>query len=88
MLSDPRRALPPPGPVTAEDGGTPSFAQLFFYDPEYATDVRMDRNPTLDRTVLLELLHMLTACNPFIDLYKTARERLAEPASSPISTPA
>src|SRR6201999_1955983 len=51
------------------------------YDPEYATDVRMDRYHSLDRTVLLELLQMLTDHNPFIGLYKTARERLAESAS-------
>lgn len=70
------------GPLRTEDGRTPAFAQLFFYDPEYATDIRMDRYPTLDRTVLIELLDMLTDCNPFINLYKTARERLTEPASS------
>jgi hypothetical protein len=42
----------------------------------------MDRYPALDRTVLSELLDMLEAHNLFIRLYKTARERLAEPASS------
>jgi hypothetical protein len=42
----------------------------------------MDRYPALDRTVLSELLDILKAYNPFICLYKTACERLAEPVSS------
>jgi hypothetical protein len=42
----------------------------------------MDRYPALDRTVLSKLLNILKAHNPFIRLYKTAYERLAEPASS------
>jgi hypothetical protein len=42
----------------------------------------MDRYPALNRTVLSELLNMLEAHNPFIRLYKTACERLTEPASS------
>jgi hypothetical protein len=42
----------------------------------------MDRYLALDRTVLSELLDMLEAHNLFIRLYKTARERLAEPTSS------
>jgi hypothetical protein len=42
----------------------------------------MDRYPALDCTVLSELLDMLEAHNPFIRLYKTACERLAEPVSS------
>jgi hypothetical protein len=70
------------GPLWTETGLTPAFAQLFFYDPEYATDIRIDRYPTLDRSILTELLAMLTDHNPFIGVYKTARERLAEPTSS------
>jgi hypothetical protein len=59
--------------VTHEE---PSFAQLFFYDPLFATNVRATNFPHLDRTVLLRLTEMLTDCNPFITVYKTARERL------------
>jgi hypothetical protein len=70
------------GPLRPDDGRTPSFAQLFFYDAEYATNVRVDRHPVLDRSVLSELLQILTDHNPFVHLYKTAYERLAEPASS------
>jgi len=68
------------GPLIATDGQTPAFAQLFFYDPAYATDVRMDRHPTLDRAILEDLLDMLTNYSPFFLIYKTARERLQESA--------
>ena len=41
----------------------------------------MDRYPDLDRGILVELLQMLTDVNPFINIYKTARERLqSQPA--------
>lgn len=65
------------GSVVPEPGETPAFAQLFFYDPDYATNVRCARNTRLNRSLLLQLTTMLTDINPFIRIYKTARERLA-----------
>jgi hypothetical protein len=65
------------GPLRPAVNEVPSFAQLFFYDPVYATDLRANGFSQLDRTILLRLTEMLTDCNPFILLYKTARERLA-----------
>ena len=65
------------GPLRPPSHETPSFAQLFFYDPAYATDIRANQYSQLDRTILLRLTEMLTDCNPFIRIYKTARERLA-----------
>ena len=56
----------------------PKFAQLLFYDPDYATDVRMQRHTQLDQSVLKQLALELLACNPFISLYKTAYERLQQ----------
>jgi hypothetical protein len=55
----------------------PSFVQLFFYDLLFATNIRATNFPCLDRTVLLQLTDMLTDCNPFITVYKTACKRLA-----------
>ena len=66
------------GPLVAGSQEVPSFAQLFFYDPDYATNVRATRYPQLDRTILAELAQVLTDCNPFIHIYQTARERLAD----------
>ena len=70
------------GPLQPEDSYTPAFAQLFFYDPEYTTDIQLDCYPTLDYTVLLELLQMLTDYNPFIYIYKTAYKYLVDLISS------
>lgn len=66
------------GPLIPGSQDTPCFAQLFFYDPEYATDIRMQRYTDLDRGILSRITQELLDCNPFISIYKTARERLAE----------
>ncbi|OCK94139.1 uncharacterized protein K441DRAFT_562500, partial [Cenococcum geophilum 1.58] len=65
------------GPLQPALNKVPSFAQLFFYDPAYATNIRANQGPQLDRTILLQLTEMLADCNPFISIYKTARKRLA-----------
>jgi hypothetical protein len=65
------------GPLEPGPQQAPAFAQLFFYDPDYATDFRLQHRPSLDRTILRGLHEMLTDHNPFIRIYKTARERLA-----------
>jgi len=65
------------GPLDAAAGQAPRYAQLYFYDPAYATDVRLRANTGLDGTVLRRLLDMLyDVRNPYIRLYLTARERL------------
>jgi hypothetical protein len=64
-------------PLQPIAGEVPSFAQLFFYDPAYATDVRSNYHPSLDRSILLRLTEVLMDYNPFITVYQTARERLA-----------
>ena len=61
----------------------PRYAQTYLYDPAEATDARARRNPILDREVigaLTEMLHEIR--NPFISIYRTARERLLENAPS------
>ena len=62
------------GPLEPDPQDPPQFAQLFFYDPDYAASVRFNRNPQLDRIVLRQLHELLIGHNPFIELYKTARE--------------
>jgi hypothetical protein len=68
------------GPLEPGPQQAPTFAQLFFYDPDYATDIRVQHRPQLDRTILQGLHEMLTDHNPFIRIYKTARERVASQA--------
>ncbi len=53
----------------------PQYAQLFFYDPAYATEACRRRNLELDGGLLQQFLNMLHVCNPFIQVYLTARER-------------
>jgi hypothetical protein len=65
------------GPLIPGSQDTPAFAQLFFYDPDYAADLRVQQYPRLDRTIFRDLHLMLTEHNPFITVYQTARERLA-----------
>jgi hypothetical protein len=58
------------GPLIPGSQEPPKFAQLLFYDPDYATDVRLQRYTTLYQSVLKQLSLELFACNPFISLYK------------------
>ena len=65
------------GPLEAPTGEAPRYAQLYFYDPVYATDTRRQANTQLDSTILrrhLDMLHEVR--NPCIQLHITARERL------------
>jgi hypothetical protein len=75
------------GSLVPELGETPRFAQLFIYDPQLdaqaANNIRLGRYSNLKPQVLGELTDMLSDCNPFISLYRTARERLQDqPANS------
>lgn len=67
------------GPLKAIDD-SPQFAQLFFYDPEEATQYCMTQHEDLDPDILRRLTHMLNKINPYIPLYKTAKEALDESA--------
>lgn len=64
------------GPLTEAPGEQPVFNQLFLHDPDYATDKRldMDFNRGLNRTTIVELDLLIRDVNPFIKLYKTAKE--------------
>jgi hypothetical protein len=65
------------GPID-DPGSTevPAFAQLFFIDPDYAATVRGNRFTGLDPFILRGLHTTLMDCNPYISVYRTARERL------------
>ncbi|EMD86726.1 hypothetical protein COCC4DRAFT_143500 [Bipolaris maydis ATCC 48331] len=72
------------GPIeeTGEDS-LPSYAQLYFHDPQYAASIRAQRNPHLDERILQQLTSMLCEVNnPYINIYRTAKERLCEAASN------
>jgi hypothetical protein len=66
------------GPLFERLGEKPRFCQMFFHDPEYATDIRKERSPELNTEILRSLHDLLMEHNPHIQMYKTARERLQE----------
>ncbi|ELR09216.1 hypothetical protein GMDG_03790 [Pseudogymnoascus destructans 20631-21] len=70
------------GPLQPTTQETPAFAQLFFYDPSYATEARRLQHPQLDGIILMQLLQLLTDHNPFIAIYKTAQEQLTATTDS------
>ena len=64
------------GPLTPSPGQLPHYAQLFLYDPTYATEVRQMLNLSLDFGIFSAISSALFEMNPFNQLYKTAKERL------------
>ncbi|CEG77027.1 hypothetical protein RMATCC62417_11843 [Rhizopus microsporus] len=61
---------------------TPSYAQLYIYDPSYAAERRSERNNNLDPEIIRELSFMLSQCNPFARIYRHAYEILNERESN------
>ncbi|PMD26942.1 hypothetical protein NA56DRAFT_562796, partial [Hyaloscypha hepaticicola] len=59
------------GPLIPGSQDILTFVQFFFYNSEYITNIR------LDYSILYNLYNILIDHNPFIQVYKTARERLA-----------
>ena len=72
------------GPLEADSENSAQYSQLFFYDPAYAAELRHRRNQNLDLSILQELTEMLHRVNPFIPMYKTAREQLREANNSQV----
>ena len=69
------------GPLDPVDD-SPRFAQLFFYDPDETTAIRIRQHTELDPDIVRRLTEMLHNMNPFIRLYKTASEALRENATT------
>ena len=64
------------GLLEADLAKNAQYAQLFFYNPEYAANLCHQRNPTLDRQIMGNLTQMLEHYNPYISVYQTAHEQL------------
>ncbi|KIJ47632.1 hypothetical protein M422DRAFT_248636 [Sphaerobolus stellatus SS14] len=58
----------------------PVYAQLYFFDPDIALQHRMGNpaNVSLNRNTTQFLQEMLQRCNPFINIYKTAKDLLQQ----------
>ena len=66
------------GALLPNDGAPPAYAQLYIYDPAMALQQRMQRNAELSPTVMSDLQEMLLECNPFVNLYRQAAQRLRD----------
>ena len=66
------------GPLEPAEDQHPQFAQLFLFDLAFAADSRSIQHPTLDPVILQQLTDMLHQCNPYIEIYQTAKERLED----------
>ncbi|KAJ3751878.1 hypothetical protein EV360DRAFT_10055, partial [Lentinula raphanica] len=63
-------ALEPP------PGRSPSYAQLYTYDPTIALRQRMNRNPNVQESTMLSLQNALRLFNPYTKIYEHAFEVL------------
>lgn len=61
---------------------SPAFAQLYLYDPTYATQERHSAHTNLNSNILLHLTNVLHEVNPYSQIHKTATERLEESVQS------
>ena len=66
------------GPLEVNSPQNARYAQLYFYDSDYAADLRHQQNPELDRQIMGDLTQMLEHHNPYILVYRTAHERLRQ----------
>ena len=62
------------GTLIPLDNHQPSYAQLYIYDPQEATNTHFQRNPDLQRDILLDLHQLLTKHHPYAPLYQQAYE--------------
>ena len=70
------------GPLIPASGAVPRNTQLYFYDPHIADNYRLHSMQGLNADILTQISIFLEDHNPFIPLYKSARERLQAAISS------
>ncbi|KAJ7690831.1 hypothetical protein B0H17DRAFT_848878, partial [Mycena rosella] len=66
------------GSLAAPDGVSPSYSQLYMYDPSVALQQRMNRNSSLRRDKMQSLQALLTESHVYAPVYKQAYEVLQD----------
>ncbi|KIK20227.1 hypothetical protein PISMIDRAFT_13179 [Pisolithus microcarpus 441] len=66
------------GALIPEAEGEPSYAQLYIYDPQEATERCTCHNPQLDPAIMLSLHTILMDNHPYAPLYKQAHDIMRE----------
>lgn len=62
--------------VKLYDNDTSYYAQLYLYDLIFAVEQRITRNSRLNPNLLHQFMEILPGYNPFINIYKTAAEKI------------
>ncbi|KAG5722200.1 hypothetical protein E4T56_gene5328 [Termitomyces sp. T112] len=66
------------GALLPIEGNLPVYARLYFYDHNQQLAFCQQNNPRLDSQIMASLQDMLARVNPFIGLYKQARQIMGE----------
>ncbi|THU82778.1 hypothetical protein K435DRAFT_823131 [Dendrothele bispora CBS 962.96] len=66
------------GALCAPPGESPSYSQLYLYDPTSALRLRMDRNPNIRQSTMKQLQDMISSVNPYTRMYQHAYEVLRD----------
>ena len=70
------------GPLVPVGGRDALYSQIYLYDSAYAAQERSRRASDLDPEIVRSLTMMLQESNPMIQIYLTAKERLAQLAQA------
>jgi len=66
------------GALLPNENRSPSYAQLYLYDPAEARQFRLTRNNHLDANTMSDLQDMMLEHNPFVGIFRQAQEILRE----------
>lgn len=66
------------GSLVPPEGNSPSYAQLYIYDAQQATELRHQRNQNLRPDILRELHDILSRHHPYAATYKNAMQIVRE----------
>ena len=72
------------GSLLPADGQDPKFLQLYFYDNDEATEIRMKIMPKLDEVILKKLSKIIEDHNCYIKFFKKALEYEDDNSELPI----
>ncbi len=73
------------GPLLPEEGQIPRFAQLYIYDTEHEIRNRLSLMQNLDATILQNLQNILNMVNPYIHVFRQARDIFQTSETSNVS---
>ncbi|TFY55103.1 hypothetical protein EVG20_g9444 [Dentipellis fragilis] len=73
------------GSLQPMEGQQPRYAQLYFYDPQDALMIRMQRNQNLREDTMRLLQQLMFECNRYTRIYKQAYEILEQNEAEDIS---